>query len=124
MKTIDLKEMTQEQLREQAFRLLITDASGVYIPQRFSEENDPSAWSLSAGSWEWEQIKKDPTSEESEHLWGAWDTVCDKSERWIDGNAWSLYQSGDLWMINLTLIEDWMIEHEVDDLDDDFYPQG
>jgi hypothetical protein len=84
--------MTKEEIGPQLF---ISDASGIYIPQRFAEEVDRSKVS-GVGDEEWEILLSGPSNED---YWDVWDEVeCFAIIR-DKGTSYFLYQDGDLWLI-------------------------
>lgn len=72
--------------------LLITDASGIYIPQRFVEEY-ASEWNLENVSKESIESLKDV---DDEFYWDAW---IDVEQNATHKDGYSLHQDGDLWAI-------------------------
>ena len=81
-----------------AVELLISDASGVYIPQRFVNEClDPSMGRIiGVSDWAREQCEAGP---DSEHYWEAWDDILRSFEWWAHGACHTLHQDGDLWLL-------------------------
>lgn len=73
-------------------KLLITDASGIYIPQRFMEEY--------ASEWNLENVDKDSIESlkdvDDEFYCDAWIDVTDNATH---EDGFSLHQDGDLWAI-------------------------
>ena len=94
-----------EIIAESCLELLITDASGIYIPKEFIE---------SRLDWQLEQIKaqtsegtietlKDP---DDEWYWEAWAEVLDGVEFVSpEGLRFSLHQNGDLWAVKTEELE-------------------
>lgn len=74
--------------------LLITDASGIYIPQRFMEEH--------AGDWNLENVDKDSIEAlkdvDHEHYWDAW---IDVEQNASHKDGYYLHQDGDLWAVHV-----------------------
>lgn len=80
-------------------QLLITDASGIYIPQRFVEEY-ASDWNLENVDKESiESIKNGPYDE------FYWDSWIDVEQNATHKDGYILYQTGDLWAVHLDDIE-------------------
>ena len=82
--------------REAKMMLLFSDASGIYIPQRFAHEMN---FDRVTG------VKQDDISilsdgPDHEWYWEAWDAVLnDAVLRDTDGTIYTLYQDGDCWAI-------------------------
>ena len=79
----------------QGLQLLITDASGVYIPQRFAEEFDLSAFGIAENDADIALLSC--TEPGGEWYWEAWDAILDKAKTAEGGY---LYQDGDLWLVH------------------------
>ena len=74
--------------------LMISDAHGVYIPQVFTQKYDRSAWGQ-ISDWAWETCAAGP---DAEGYWDAWTELMDHSIHMdANGNAWHVYQDGDVW---------------------------
>ena len=122
MKTLTIKElkgMDSETLREYAFSILLSDSHGQYIPKLFVEGFDLKKWGLKKGDWNVKQCA-DP---ENESYWDAWIEICDSVEFTDEnGDKHSLFQSGDLFGVNDSLIERWIEANDGAELPEDFYP--
>ena len=97
--------MTEDQLRENAFHLLISESRGIYIPRDFI--NQIRGWKgYGKGKYpEYKSILSDP---ENESYWDAWNELLDKLTYTNDnGVEYSLYQDGDLFAVDLNLIRAW-----------------
>jgi hypothetical protein len=81
-----------------AVTLILSDASGIYIPQRFVEEClDPSMGRvIGVSDWAREQCAAGP---DSEHYWDAWDEILREFQYWRSGACYTLHQDGDLWLL-------------------------
>ena len=71
--------------------LLISDAHGIYIPQRFAMYHEDMD---NVTAEDMEILKTGP---DHEHYWEAWEAVLLDAKSVIDGKTWRLYQDGDLW---------------------------
>ena len=115
-------EIELEKLRENVYSLLITDASGIYIPQRFSEELEINGYQHEwnkLSQWTRDQIKAGP---ESEWYWDAWNTAESDLVRFdANGDEWSIVQNGDLWEVNQSALERFTEKHGEDSIPDDFW---
>ena len=78
--------------------LLITDASGVYLPQRFIEEY-ASEWNLEDVAPESIESLKDV---DDEFYWEAWIDVEDNATH---KDGYVLIQAGDLWAVHTDGVE-------------------
>jgi hypothetical protein len=84
--------------------LLITDAAGVYIPQRFAENYFLGNWGFKDGDKDVETISAGPTAE---WYWDAWDEILSRAvHRDASGHIWTLHQDGDLWAVCVDLMTD------------------
>ena len=88
------------------FKLLLSDARGVYIPRDFAE--------IVRAGMSWEGHDPDDIAillegPDAEHYWDAWDAVMNDIS-FVDskGNSWHLWQDGDLWLF----CEDVMTDEE------------
>ena len=79
----------------QGLQLLITDASGVYIPQRFAEDFDLSLFGIAEDDADIALLSC--TEPGGEWYWEAWDAILDKAKTAEGGY---LYQDGDLWLVH------------------------
>jgi hypothetical protein len=79
----------------QGLQLLITDASGVYIPQRFAEGFDLSLFGIAEDDADIALLSC--TEPGGEWYWEAWDAILDKAKTAEGGY---LYQDGDLWLVH------------------------
>jgi hypothetical protein len=84
----------------ESIQLLISDASGIYIPQRFVQEClEPRAGSIIANGSQW-AIETCLEGPDSEGYWDAWMDICDRFKYQSEsGDIHTLYQDGDLWLI-------------------------
>lgn len=79
---------------EDGTQLLITDASGIYIPKEFITGFDG-----------WTGITREDRAvlvfgPDHEWYWESWEAVCNSAKYIKDGHTWSLNQNdGDLWAI-------------------------
>ena len=107
-----MKSKKVERALESALMLLITDASGIYIPQRFAENLDEEIYNAQD-----EQVRSaidyiKENGPDGEWYWEEWQTVTDNYER-IELKPpcpcckrkykkviHTLYQNGDLWEID------------------------
>lgn len=82
-------------------QLLITDASGIYLPQRFMEEH--------ASEWNLDNVSKDSIESlkdvDDEWYWDAW---IDVEQNATHKDGYTLHQDGDLWAVptDMTTYED------------------
>ena len=78
-----------------AVNLLFTDARGIFIPRDFVLTFHLEKFT-GISEWAENQCK----NEENANYWDAWDSILNNAEYVdIDGNKYSLYQDGDLWLI-------------------------
>jgi len=98
LQSIDEDEFAQW-ISEDCFSLLITDASGVYIPQRYIENDYPESNPCDLSEEDIEIIKKGPT-QDNEWYWETWETLLNKSNG-------ELHHSGDLWKVDIDKLNDW-----------------
>lgn len=82
--------------------LLVSDNRGVYIPQTFAENFDLSVWK-NIDPKDIETLKEGP---DAEWYWEAWESVLNSASYVKNGQAWFLYQDGDLWAYNPDLMTD------------------
>jgi hypothetical protein len=82
--------------------LLFTDASGIYIPQRFATEIIRE-YVHEVSSEEWAILEAGP---DHEWYWETWSDVEQNAEVWVPiqftpntVKVHKLYQDGDLWMV-------------------------
>lgn len=85
-------EFGDEELEDK--KLLFSDAEGIYIPKRFIEKFDASAWGIS------EELIALLSNPEGDQYWEAWDEVLSTASFYFEGKTWRLYQEGDLWAIS------------------------
>lgn len=73
----------------------LSDARGIYIPRDWMQSIDPDYWL--PVSDEDKLILSDP---DHEYYWDTWHDI-EQSQYTMDtnGNRWTLYQDGDLWLI-------------------------
>ena len=101
----EIENMTEDEVRENAFHLLLSDVRGIYIPRDFI--NQFRGWKgYGKGKYpEYKSILSDP---ENESYWDAWNELLDKLTYTNDnGVEYSLYQDGDLFAVDLNLIRAW-----------------
>jgi hypothetical protein len=78
--------------------LLFSDASGIYIPQRFANEmaRDHVAW---VSDEDYEILGAGP---DHELYWDTWQDVIDDARVTANGGTvYALYQDGDCWLIRV-----------------------
>ena len=86
----------------QAVNLLIIDANGVYIPQRFVQEF------LEPNKGEWKCLNPDDVDicaagPDAEGYWEAWDDILQRAAYIdADGHTYCLWQDGDLWLLDIS----------------------
>jgi hypothetical protein len=89
-----------------AVNLLITDAYGVYIPQRFVQEFlDPirGSWQY-VGDWPRGECAAGPYTD---GYWEAWDEILNRATYTDeDGHTYCLWQDGDLWLLDSSRMTD------------------
>ena len=99
--------------------LLMTDAAGVYIPQRFAENYFLGNWNITDA----QNIRTILAGPTAEWYWDAWDEILSHAfHRDASGNIWTLHQDGDLWAVCVDLMTDEEYEGyfgESRDLDND-----
>jgi hypothetical protein len=123
MKTVEKDLETElDELRENAFSLLVIDANGVYIPQRFAEELTCNGYQHEwnkLSEWVRNQIESGPNGE---WYWDAWNTAESNLLRFDEkGDTWSLFQNGDLWEVNQSAIEKFLEKYGDDSIPDGFW---
>jgi hypothetical protein len=75
--------------------LLLSDARGQYIPRDFVQDFDLTKFS-GISEWQIEQCQ----NPDNEWYWDAWSSILDNAKHIdTDGNEFTLYQDGDLWLI-------------------------
>lgn len=74
-------------------KLFADSARGIYIPQYFAESIEPKDW-RGIDAEDLAILKSGPYHE---FYWEAWESVLDHAEH---KDGWTLYQDGDLWVIN------------------------
>jgi len=99
------KDCSPEEVAKEVMTLLVTDTVGIYIPKVFIEQ---------CGEKTLKQIKEQTTAGTIESLkdpynrdyWEAWGEVVERvlltNEK---GEELGLYESGDLWLINWTVLQ-------------------
>jgi len=101
----DIETWSQEDLRESAFQLLLSDARGIYIPRDFITQF--RGWK-GYGKGQFNAYKRILSDPENESYWDAWNELLDKLTYTNDkGIEFSLYQDGDLFAVDLNLIRAW-----------------
>jgi hypothetical protein len=80
--------------------LLLDEARGIYIPQKFAENFDLTQWNLAPkgpNDTTLEQIESDLSTPDNPHYWDCWEYVLTNAY-YIDehGITWTLEQDGDL----------------------------
>jgi hypothetical protein len=88
------------------FELLVSDHHGQYIPQVFAETVRRDLFGETISAEDWAVLESGP---DHEHYCETWDSVLSSAET-ADGV--SLYQDGDLWAV------DWSLIGDRDDLDE------
>ena len=94
-------------------RLLLSDANGIYIPQRWCDglsEEDAEDLSIS-----WEDVQICQSGPDSEFYWKAWQSILDSAEITEpatlkeEASLWRLIQNGDLWQVraDVEIPEEW-----------------
>lgn len=75
-------------------KLLIDEAAGIYIPQKFYTNFNCRLWGLSKEAF------RDLLDSESTLYWDAWDEVLDQA-KYVDeeGHTWTLHQDGSLFAV-------------------------
>ena len=111
-----LKGMSQEDVSELSYHLILTDANGIYIPQIFAEQNESiiENWLKNNPSFRGDvESLSDP---EGEWYWDAWMLVMDNFEypKGHEYYGYSLSQQGDLWAIDHALIGEWEEANETE----------
>jgi len=86
--------------KENPFELMVDSHHGIYVPQIFAETVRRELFGDSISAEDFEIISAGP---DAEHYWEAWDSILMNAET-EDGI--SLYQDGDLWAVNWSLIGD------------------
>ena len=86
--------------KENPFELLVDDHHGVYIPQVFAETVRRDLFGETISAEDYAILESGP---DHEHYWDVWYEVLNSAET-ADGV--SLYQDGDLWAVNWSLIGD------------------
>lgn len=79
-----------------AIEILFDANRGQYIPQNFAEEIDHSKFT-GIESNDIETLLNGP---EDEWYWEAWQNVLDNAEYTTDAGTWTLYQDGDVFLLN------------------------
>jgi len=100
-------------ISEDCFSLLITDASGIYIPQRYIENDYPDSNPYDLSKEDLETLKKGPTKD-NEWYWEAFETLLNNSNG-------ELHHNGDLWKIDIDKLNDWEVLIEKHFPNNDWY---
>lgn len=82
------------------FELMVSDRHGQYVPQVFAETVRRELFGDTISAEDYAILEAGP---DHEHYWEAWHSVLSSAET-ADGI--SLYQDGDLWAVNWSLIGD------------------
>ena len=77
--------------------LVLTDAYGVYIPQRYCNDCDEN-WANCVGV-DYADVQICQAGPDHEWYWEAWQSILDNAHIESDGIAWRLHQDGDLWEV-------------------------
>lgn len=89
-----------------AVTLLISDASGVYIPQRFVNEClEPLHGEITRNASQW-AIDTCRSGPDVEGYWDAWDSILSHFEYRLNGESYTLHQDGDLWLLCMDRMTD------------------
>jgi hypothetical protein len=85
-------------------KLLVSDRSGVYVPQRFFQDYNCEVWGIDPNGSDADTIWEGP---HADWYWETWDEILDKAH-YVDSNGhrWTLHQDGDLWAICPELMDD------------------
>lgn len=88
--------------RDPAVILFCSDASGIYIPQRFAEEiKKEYLFNVS------DEDLNDLSDPDNEYYWDTWDRVTNNAlVKNSQGDDYILWQDGDLWMLCLDRMTD------------------
>lgn len=84
--------------------LLLSDNSGVYIPNLFANGFHGPTWGIAEDDADWQTLVSGP---DVEWYWDAWAAILNKAVH-IDpkGNRWHLWQDGDLFAYCEALMTD------------------
>ena len=93
--------MNIDNIREEVLNLVIADRHGIYIPQLFAEFFERA--NIKESDWKILQEGVD-----GEDYWDTWNHVLDN----YNHNGKILYQDGDLWSIDTTLLEKYSEEEQ------------
>ena len=102
-----------QEVREACISLLITDASGIYIPQRFAEELSTECYDQQSPEVQkcLDAVQLGP---DYESYWDDWTYVTDNYQYVSNDISYGLHQDGDLWSVNKTELDkyyDEILEH-------------
>lgn len=86
--------------RNNPFELLVDSHHGQYVPQVFAEIARRDLFGETISAEDWTILSAGP---EHEHYWDSWDSVLNSAET---DDGVSLWQDGDLWAVNWSLIGD------------------
>ena len=92
---------------EDNMSILITDAQGVYLPQVFASAYGDHPELVGADADDIATLIAGP---EHEWYWEAWQNICDNAT--LSGK--SLYQQGDLWLVDYDAIDAACFEADID----------
>lgn len=86
--------------RQNPFEMLVDSYHGIYVPQIFAETVRRDLFGETISADDYAILESGP---DHEHYWDAWDSVLMNAET---SDGISLYQDGDLWAVNWSLIAD------------------
>ena len=73
----------------------ISDTTGIYIPQVYAN-SEFRKMTLNVTSEAWDILEQGP---DNDYYWETWDDVINEAKVFIDGDEYTLWQDGDLWLM-------------------------
>jgi len=77
-------------------KCIIDGQWGIYIPQTFCQRYHPEDWGFARHDQNWKSCLAGP---DDPYYWESWDTILNNARTSWDGEAVSLYQASDLFIV-------------------------
>lgn len=104
---MSIESKTQSAI-ESIFSILVTDSYGIYIPSIFCEsltEEDLNSLNDVHILECIHKIRREDSALNYEHYWEDWEYILNSYRKTVNGIIYSIYQSGDLWLVNETELD-------------------